>query len=81
MPLATIRSALAMDRVRAFAANRSIIFCMQRGLIRSVRVAHHPAKVEPVIVRNFAPALPGPVQRDNVVETLASGVRQQMRFL
>jgi hypothetical protein len=54
---------------------------MQRGLIRPVSIAHHPAKVEPVIVRNFAPALPGSMERDNVVETLASGVRQQMRFL
>ena len=44
-------------------------------------VAHERPEVEPVIARNFTPALPGLVQRDNVVETLASGVRQQMRFL
>jgi hypothetical protein len=54
---------------------------MQRGLIRTVCVAHESAKVEPVIVRNFTPALPGSVQRNHVMKTLTSGVREQMRFL
>ena len=36
---------------------------------------------EPVVVRDFTPALAPLMQRDNVVETLASGVRQQIRFL
>ena len=44
-------------------------------------VAHERPEVEPVIARNFAPALPGLMQRHNVVETLATGVRQKVRFL
>ena len=54
---------------------------MRACLTGTVRSAHEPAKIEPVVVRNFTPALPGLMQRDNVVETLPSGVRQQMRFL
>jgi hypothetical protein len=41
-------AALAMDALS-----------MQRGLVRPVRVAHDPAQVESVVVRNFAPAFPG----------------------
>ena len=36
-------------------------------------VAHERPEVEPVVVRNFTPALAALVQRDNVVETLARG--------
>jgi hypothetical protein len=46
-----------------------------------VSIAHERAKVEAVIARNFTPALPVLMQRDNIVEALASGVRQQVRFL
>jgi hypothetical protein len=38
---------------------------------RAVSIAHERPEVEPVIARNFTPALPGLVLRDNVVETLA----------
>lgn len=61
--------------------NRVKILRMRRCLTRAVRVAHEPSKVEPVVVRDFTPALAPLMQRDNIVKTLASGVRQQMRFL
>jgi|SRR5215510_6025125 len=48
-------------------------------VVRAVSVANHLAKIEAVIAGNLAPASPGLVQRDNVVETLAIGVCQQMR--
>ena len=54
--------------------NRLTILRMHRCLARPVSVAHEPAEVEPVIMRNFTPALPALMQRDNIVKTLASGV-------
>jgi hypothetical protein len=44
---------------------------MHGCVTRAVGVAHELAEVKSVIARNFTPALPGLVQRDNVVETLA----------
>jgi hypothetical protein len=55
--------------------------CMRCGRARTVRVAHKPAKVETVVVRNFSPALPRLVQRDDVLEVLPGGVSQQVRLL
>ena len=46
-----------------------------------MRVAHDLAELKTVVARNFSPALPGLMQRDDVVEALARGVRQQMRIL
>lgn len=53
---------------------------MRRRVARTVSVAYERPELEAVVVRNFTPALPGLMQRDNVVETLASSVRQKMRF-
>ena len=39
-----------------------------------MRVTHNMAEVQTVIVRNFAPALPGLVQRYNAIEALAGSV-------
>jgi hypothetical protein len=50
-------------------------------LTGAVRIAHESAKVESVVVRNFTPALPGLVQRDDIIEALTGSVRQQVRFL
>jgi hypothetical protein len=95
VPPATIRSAPAMNRggiftvnSRAFTVDRRAlsmdrvgIVRMHGSLIRPIGVADEPPEVQPVVVRDFTPALAPLMQRDNVVETLASGVRQQMRFL
>src|SRR5437773_12190948 len=75
--LATNRSsALAMDRRGALAMNCPSALRMHRCLARPVSVAYEPAEVEPVIARNFTPALPALMLRNNVVEALASGVGQ-----
>jgi hypothetical protein len=44
---------------------------MRRRVARAMSVTHEPAQVQPVIARDFTPALSGLVRRDNVVETLA----------
>lgn len=65
--LANIGGTLAMDALS-----------MQRSLVRPVRVAHDPAKVEPVVVRNFAPACPSLVHCNEVAEALARCISQQV---
>jgi hypothetical protein len=57
------------------------VLCMRRCVTRAVRIAYKPAEIEPVIVRNFSPALPRLVQRDDIVEALSSRVPEQVRFL
>src|SRR5215472_14978998 len=85
--LATRRGALATNcgvpatACCALAMNRVEVLRVGSCLTGAVRIAHEPAEVEPVIMRNFTPALPPLMQRDNIVKTLASGVRQQVRFL
>src|SRR6266480_3102307 len=74
--LAKTSGALAMDA--AFAMNA---LSMQRGLVRPVRVAHDPAEVEPVVVRNLAPAFPSLVHRYDIVEALAGCISQQVCIL
>ena len=68
--------ALAMDA--AFAVNA---LSMQRGLVRPVRVAHDPAKVEPVVAGNSSPAFSRLVHRYDVVEALARCISQQVCIL
>ena len=51
------------------------------SVARAVSVAHERPELEPIVVRNFTPALAALMQRDNIVETLARGVGQQMRLL
>ena len=70
----------AMDSA-IFAMDSLSILRVCRCMTRPVGIAHEPAKVEPVIVRNLAPAFASLVQSNNVVETLSSGVSQQMRIL
>jgi hypothetical protein len=77
---AYISSASPMNTA-VLAMNSLSVACMRCGRARTVRVAHKPAKVETVIVRNFSPALPRLVQCDDVVEVLPSGVSQQVRLL
>ena len=76
MALANTSGALAMDT--AFAMNA---LSMQRGLVRPVRVAHDPAKVEPVVAGNSAPAFSRLVHRYDVVEALARCISQQVCIL
>ena len=54
---------------------------MRRRLAGPMSVAHEPAKVQAVIVRNFSPALPGLMLSDNTVETLPTSIGQQVRVL
>jgi hypothetical protein len=74
------RGAFAVDR-RALAMDCVGILRMHCRVARPVSVAHESAKIEPVVMRNFTPALAPLMQRDNIVKTLPSAVRQQMRFL
>lgn len=78
--LAVDAGAFAMDAA-ALAMDGLSILRVQRGLAGPVRVAHDPAEVEPVIVRNFAPALPGLMHCYDIVEALAGFISQQMRSL
>jgi hypothetical protein len=66
-------AALAVDGLR--------VPRMRRCLAGSVCVAYKPAEIQAVIVRNFSPALPRLVQRNNIVEALPSGISQQVRLL
>jgi hypothetical protein len=70
------RSTLAMYSRGVLTVNRVSVLRVHRRLARPVSVAHEPAEVEPVIVRNFTPALPALMLRNNVVEALTSCVRQ-----
>jgi hypothetical protein len=73
---------VAFGNMRSVLAMRcSRVLGMYRRVARAVSVAHERSEIEPVIVSYLTPALPRSVQRDNIVETLAGGVRQQMRFL
>jgi len=77
---ADISSAFPMNAA-AFAVDGPRVLRMRGRLSGAVRIADEPAKVQTVIVRNFSPALARLVQRDDIVEALSSGVRQQVRFL
>ena len=72
VPFANMRSAPAARCSRILRVR-----CRVTGAVSS---AHQIAKVEPIIVRYFSPALSALVQRDYIVETLSRGVCQQMRF-
>ncbi|HET9368010.1 MAG TPA: hypothetical protein VFO22_08065 [Candidatus Udaeobacter sp.] len=61
-------AALAMDSLR--------VLCMRCCGAGTVRVTHKPAKVLTVIMRNFSPALPRLVQRNDVIKTPAGGISQ-----
>ena len=73
VPFAMATGVLAVDAA-AFAMDGLSILSVQRCLARPMRVAHDPAKIQSIVVRNFTPALAALVQRDNIVKTLASGV-------
>ena len=60
------------------AMNGLSILSVQRCLARPMRVAHDPAKIQPVVVRNFAPAFPGLMHCYDVVEALAGFISQQV---
>src|SRR5262249_20664708 len=75
------RCALAMNGGGALAMNTLSVLSMHGCLPLPLSVAREPAEFYPVILRNFTPPLPALMQRDNIVEALASCVRQQMRFL
>ena len=75
--LAVDAGALAMS-AGALAMDRLSILRMRRRLTRPVSGAYDVTEFEPIIMRNLAPAFPSLVQRDNVVEALAGGIRQQV---
>lgn len=78
--LAVDATAFAMDAA-ALSMDGLSILCMRSCLAGSMRVAHDPAEVEPVVVRDFAPAFPSLVHCHDVVEALARLVGQQVRSL
>ena len=59
----------------ALAVYRSRIIRMRRRVARAVSITHKRPELEPVVPRNFTPALAGLMQRDDIVETLAGSVR------
>lgn|ERR1041384_815604 len=52
---------------------------MQRGLAGAVRRAHEWAKLEPIVLRNLAPAFATLMSRGNRVEALTTCVGDQVR--
>jgi len=74
-PLATIRGSAPATGCRGvLAMNRLSVLHMHRCLARPVSVAHEPTEIQPVIMRNFAPAFPSLMLRDNIMEALACGI-------
>src|ERR1044071_4676624 len=63
----------------ALAMHCSRILRIHCRLTRTVCVAHEPAQVEPVVLRNFTPTLAALMQRDNIVKTLARSVGVKLR--
>jgi hypothetical protein len=80
MPFAMATGVLAVDAT-AFAMDGLSILSVQRCLARPMRVAHDPAKIQPIVVRNFTPAFPGLMHRYDVVEALAGCISQQVGIL
>ena len=80
MASADVTGASSMNRA-ALAVHALRILCVCRGLARPMRVADNPAKIKPVVSRDLAPAFSGLVCRNDVIETLARLIREQMRFL
>jgi hypothetical protein len=74
------RVAPAMNAA-AFAMDGLSILSVQRCLARPMRVAHDPAKIQPIVVRNFTPAFPGLMHCYDVVEALAGCISQQVGIL
>ena len=77
---AHVRSAFPMNAV-VLAVDSLRVLRMRGCPARAVRVAYKLAETLTVIVRNFSPALPALMLRNKVLETVASGVRQQMSLL
>jgi len=48
---------------------------MRRRIAGAMSITHERPELEPVIARDFTPALAGLMQRDNIVKTLARSVR------
>ena len=65
----------------ALAMHRAAILRMRRRLAGPMSVAHEPAKVQAVVVRNLSPASPGLMLSNNTVETLPASIGQQVRVL
>jgi len=61
-----MRSALAMRCSR--------VVSMRRRIARAMSVTHERPEVNPVVARDFTPALARLMQRDNIVEALAGSV-------
>jgi hypothetical protein len=87
VPFAMATGALAVDaaafamNVAAFAMDGLSILSVQRCLARPMRVAHDPAKIQPIVVGNFTPAFPGLTHCYDVVEALAGCISQQVGIL
>jgi hypothetical protein len=80
VPFAMATGVLAVDAA-AFAMDGLSILRVQRCLARPMRVAHDPAKIQPIVVRNFTPAFPGLMHCYDVVEALAGCISQQVGIL
>jgi hypothetical protein len=74
-PSRTRLRAVAFGNMRpTLAVHCSRLLRMHRRVARAVSAAHECPKLEPVVVRDFTPALAALMQRDNIVKTLACGV-------
>src|SRR4029078_10237821 len=65
----------------AHAMHCSGVLRMHCSVARAVSVAHERPELEPIVVRNFTPALAALMQRDNILKALATSIGQQMRLL
>lgn len=74
--LAMNAAAFAMDAC-AFAMDCLSILRAQRCLARPMGIAYDPAKVEPVVVGNLAPALASLVHRYDVIEGQTRSIGSQ----
>lgn len=72
--------AVTMNRT-ALALHRLGVLRVRRRPARPTRAADNAAKIEPVISRNFAPALSALMRRDDVVEARAGRIGEQIGFL
>src|SRR5260370_40560933 len=72
-----MNSAFTMDAT-AFTVDTLSILRVQRCLVRPMGVAHNPAKVQPVIVRNLAPALASLVHCYDVIEGQTRSIGSQL---
>ena len=69
------RSVIFGNMLTALAMHCSRVVSMRRRIAGAMSITHERPELEPVIARDFTPALAGLMERDNIVKTLARSVR------